>query len=516
MTTISMPQVTATIIGTPGVVDNQPQKILFIGQMTSDGTATPGVLVRQIGNSGQENDLFGENSHIAAMIRNAKKCNNVSEMDAIPLADDDEATNAVGQIHFTGTATAAGQLQVVVGSELNNTYFVDIAVGDTATNVSNNLIALIQNDTKAWASAELATGVVSLTAINAGPVGNFIALVVFGSVAGISYTLTGFSGGATNPSTTGIFDQIANIRYQNIVWPEAYTLSTIVDFTESRFNVTDNLLDGSAIVTNTNDYDSLVTLGNSLNAKTLVLTANNQVDIANQYSGGALLEYDDVHSSIKAAIYALLLTDGASIANFVNAPSSLDAFGGPALASLPLFNTPLINLPLEQFNLGFTDEEIQGLLNSGISCDGNNTSNTQLIMGQQCTTYKTNPGGNQDLTYKFQEYFRTYSNCREYIYNNLKSNYANTRLTNGDLIPGRKMANASSIRSFVLGLIGDLMGPDFVLVQAGEAALDFIKQNLFVTVDLQTGTANIQMVIPIVTQLRIINALIQVSFTTAR
>ncbi len=76
------------------------------------------------------------------------------------------------------------------------------------------------------------------------------------------------------------------------------------------------------------------------------------------------------------------------------------------------------------------------------------------------------------------------------------------------------MANASSINGFTIGLVGDLQGQDFVLVQAGDTATNFIKQNLTVSVNLSVGSVNISMILPIVTQLRNIYALVQVTFST--
>lgn len=75
------------------------------------------------------------------------------------------------------------------------------------------------------------------------------------------------------------------------------------------------------------------------------------------------------------------------------------------------------------------------------------------------------------------------------------------------------MANADSISAFVTGLFSDLTGPDFVLLQDGEQALQFFKQNLSVVLDLSLGKATIQMTVPLVTQLREILATMKISFS---
>ena len=87
-------------------------------------------------------------------------------------------------------------------------------------------------------------------------------------------------------------------------------------------------------------------------------------------------------------------------------------------------------------------------------------------------------------------------------------------MTEGDVQGGRAMANVEMIRAFVIGIFQDLGSSDFVLMQAGENALLFFKQNLTVSLDLVTGVVTITMGAPIVTQLREITGSIQIAFST--
>ena len=57
-----------------------------------------------------------------------------------------------------------------------------------------------------------------------------------------------------------------------------------------------------------------------------------------------------------------------------------------------------------------------------------------------------------------------------------------------------------------------LSGEDYVLMRAGEANRQFFKNNLKITINLQTGVVTLAMKAPIVTQLRAINAGIEISF----
>ena len=53
-----------------------------------------------------------------------------------------------------------------------------------------------------------------------------------------------------------------------------------------------------------------------------------------------------------------------------------------------------------------------------------------------------------------------------------------------------------------------------MLVQAGEVAFKFYKDNITVTLNLAMGRATIQMTVPIVTQLREILVTMKIAFST--
>lgn len=527
MTIISMPQTTVNLTSAQLTVDNLPQKILFVGQMSSAGTATPGVLVQNLQtNLAAIPGLFGVNSHIANMLKGFTDINILSQIDVIPLADPSGGTQAATIIGFSGTSTAAGSYTLVVGSSHYHTITVNLASGLTAAQAATAFAAAFNaadDSVMMVASVDgIVTTQVDLTCVHKGLIGNSIGFSFSGSVAGLTPSVTfQDTAGTGTPTITGIFTQVADIRYQTVVWPYSYYTSAPLDvlqaFLDPRFNTTNALLDGVGIVTWTIDYADLITQANALNDQSICLIGNagtNQVGSTKYFQTPAIFEYQDVISAEFAAIRSLRLTPGASIAQYVNAASSLDSFGGPAIASLPYFNTPMYNLPLTPNNEGFTDAQIAGLLTAGASVIGNNPSNTLSILGQFVTTYKTTPASVPDVTFKYLEYVDTESNVREYFYNNLNAAYSQCRLTEGALIPGRKMANANSIAAFCVGLYSDLADEDFVLTQAGETALTYFKDNLIVTINLANGSANISMVVPIITQLRTILANIQISFST--
>ena len=508
------PDITINIIPAFQKEQNEAQKILFIGQKISSGTAVAGDLITSIGNANEQDTLFGKTSMLAAMIRAAKKINNIVRYDAIALDDDGSAVVATGTVVFSGTATAAGSITVYVGSLVNHIYTLAIASGDTADNIGDALVALIAADTAAPVTSANVTGTVTLTAVNKGLSGNSIGTKIEGSATGITLSSTIMASGATNPSLTNLFDPAQDVRYQSVVWPTSYTLADVISFLDDRFNIDDVILDGQAFYSETDTFSSIETKVTALNSKSLVFFGN-KIVVDTLYKGSAIFELDYVIASEFAALNALRLTEDAEISRYVVATvGARDSFGGPALASKPFFNTPFFNLPLIPVNKGFSRSEIASLATASVSIMLNNKVNTQLLTSEVLTTYKTDTAGNDDLSFKFLNYVETATGIREYFFNNLKSEYVQSRLTEGDVVGLRSMANPAIIKSFVIGLYNDLSEVNFVLTQAGETAHNFFIQNLNVTVDLETGLATIDMVVPIVTQLRKIEVDLQLSFST--
>lgn len=511
---IRLPKTTLNILGATNVPQNAAQKILFVGQKTSAGSATAGDLIEDISLS-NISSLFGADSMLAIMLRAAKDINGSTKMDVISLADNG-STFAAGAFAITGTATGAGTLDFYIGSKKNGKYSIDVAIGDTPTVIGDALEAAITADLEAPVDGANTTGTVALTAINAGTFGNGIGLKVSGSALSVSVAITAMTAGATDPSLTGVFDPIAELRYQTIVWPSNYGLTELIDLLDDRFNVDNLILDGVGITSDTDTLANLKSSYVSLNEKLVVVHGNKAIDNAD-YKGSAIFELDVAISSEIAAVRALRLTDGESISDFVIAGvnGGRDNFGGDAIRSLPYFNTPYKNLPVIDTGLGFTQEEIGELKDdAGVFVLGNNIANNLIISGEIVTLYKTDTLGQPDLSFKYLNYVDTISGIREYKFNNQKVRYAQSRLTNGDIVAGRNMANENSIRGYLAKLYNDLSGEDFVLTQSGEVALKFFKDNLTVIVDLETGTVTEIMKVPIVTQLREIIGTIQMSFKT--
>lgn len=509
---ISQPEVTLNIIPSQTLVSNTAQRVLMVGQQTT-GTAVSGELQSEIQNDGSWDTLFGEDSMLAAMVREFRDLNQDVRLDAIGLDDDGSAVDASGDVDFTGTATATGTITVDIGSSVNHSFELAIAVGDTASDVGDALVAAITADTKAPVTGVNTTGSVALTAVNGGTEGNSIGLKVTGSAAGISTTVTAMSSGATDPDVTSVFDVVGDERYQTVVWPFGYTLTELTGFLDPRFNVNNDVLDGVGITLSMDTFANLDVAGNAENSESLVILGNQLLN-KTLNKGGAILELNTVIASEFAALRSLRLEEGTNIADLViTNGGGNDTFGGAHIASLPYFNTPFDNLPTLDIGDGFTAQEVENLQDDGISVLGNNQSGNIVVAGEIVTTYKTDNAGNPDTSFKFLNSVDTITNIREFQVNNLKAAYAQFRLTSGSPQGGSNITSAENIRSFVVSLYLTLASDDFLLTQNSTEALRFYKNNLIVTSDLTTGTVTINQKTPIVTQLRAIQGTIQIVFS---
>ena len=516
MTTIRQPSVTLSLASADIEVQNTAQKVLMLGQFNDSTlspapTATAATLYENVANATFEG-LFGKRSQLGHMIRAFKRIAPNVQLDVIPLATAGGGTACTKTITFAGTATADGQFVVIVGSEKEHRYVVDVASGTAHTAVATALEALIDLDLTCPFTAGVAAGVVTLTAEAKGLVAQKYTIRATGEAPGVTVTVANAISGATDPTFTSALDPAGETRYQAVIWPWAtWTVPQAV--LDARFNSTNRVQDGVLFVSQVGGHGSLRAYAAAQNSQSVAFLGSKLEDSAS-IQGGAVPELPEVQLTMLAAVRALRLTENASISQYLTTSASSDQFGGTALASLPLFNTNLPDLGLMRPGDGFTDAEIETLHTDGAFVMGINSSGTNGLVGEVVTTYKTDPAANPDPTWKYLPYVDTSSNVREYMHNNLKKRFAQSRLTEGAVSRGRDMVNELVFRAYVEKLYSDLAGPGFVLVQDGEAALKFFKKNMTVVLDLSLGRITTTMLVPIVTQMREIVATLKISFST--
>ncbi len=455
---------------------------------------------------------------IAAMVRAFKKVNGIVQVDCL-VFDDNGTGDRVVDIVIGGPASADGSIVWRVGGEVDFTFTQAVTDLDTADDIATAAAALLEANTKLpFVVTAPGAATLTFTAVNAGTVANTLGIECIIDCAGVTVdtNIVETTAGLLDPVIGATELAVLTERYQGIVWPYSNS-AALQTFLGDRFNATNQVLDGVGIITINGTQSEVEGVVTPLNSPSVVYfcdkdeteTSSNKA----QYLGPALNEPSYAKSAQFAGIRSLRLTDGASISQFLTSTASLDQFGGPALASLPYFNTVMPDLPVIKSGRGWTDVELESIKDEGGSVIGNNITGTNVLVGEVVTTYKTDTAANVDKTFRFLNYVDTASGAREYFHNNYRKRFAQDRLTTGAVSRGRGQANRVILKQFGERLYGNLAGVDFVLVQDGEDALVFFKNNQVVILDLDDGEAVITMVVPIQTQLRTILATMKVAFS---
>ena len=520
----SNPKVTIQLLPAAVVDAFADRRDLIVGQLVATATAVSGSLVQDVHAMSAENirTLFGVNSDLTHRILMWQQGNgSYSPLDVIGIAELPGEAQAASTITVTGTATSDGALTIAAVDARRYSVNVSVSSGDVQNDIAaaintaiGNLIGT--NQLNPPFTTGVATNVVTLTSVDRGPVANDYGVRITGSVPGVTVALTAFSGGGAAPTLTTILDPIAGLRYTGMNWPEAWSanLAIAVDEMDDRFNASNAILDGVVFNGNSDTFANLRTFVSTRNSQSLVVGGNNTVDDALD-KGPAILQPADWVLCYFMGVRSRRLTPNAPVADFVVSTSGpLDAVGGPHNASLPYFNTPLARTPVTLPANLFSPTEQNTLEEEGVTSYGINPAGNRIIMGPAVTTWTTDAAGNDNVSFHYLNYVDTGSACREVFFNNLRATYSQSRLTEGDLVPGRAMANAESIKSELLRVYRVLAA--LALTQAGREAESFFSVNTTVTINLATRTATVAGPLPIVTQLGVINYSLQFSFTVGQ
>lgn len=487
----------------------QNRGLLFL-QKTAAGTAAVGLNTNLPYTPAELDVLFGPTSMGAFIAKQWRRINPVTALDAIVFADAGSSVAATAVVAFSGTATASGTLTFAVASESQATFTVNISTGDTASAAAAALVAQVALGGSLPYTTGVATGTVTFIAANKGTHANGWPLRVIGSVPGLTVTLTGWAGGATDPSLTGAFDSVANIRHQGIVWPSTWVRTGLKSFLDARKNVDNDIQEGRAFIWDTSDYATVLSNATTLNSSEIVLMTN-KPNATSTWIGPHLCEAPDLLAANFCAARARRFEDQISISDIVSTNESRDQFGGADKASLPYFNTPLLGVGQPERGSGYSAGEQLLLEAGGVTVVGANRSNTGVVMGAVVTTWINDPAGNPDNTWKYLEWRDTHGAIREYVVLNVRKRFSQYRLSGGDAIANYAMATEKMIAGYVLGLCVDLM--ELTLIQKGQESRQFIQDNMVVTANLSARQVFITLKVPMVSQLETILGTIQYSFS---
>ena len=491
------PRITLDIIPRDQILGLEDQRILVVGQKLVAGTAAAGLNIDVPRTAAEINDLFGAHSHLAFLLRRGRKMNPVTNVDVIALDDAGAGTAATASILAAGAATAARTIYVTVADGHDHRYEIDVEIADDPAAVWAKLLALIAADAVAPFTAAAPAATITFTATNKGKLANDWPLLLEGSVPGLTFTLTGWAGGATDPTLTTILDAVENIRYQTVVWPSQYATTVLKTFMDDRKNVDNDIKDGRAFIGTNRAFADVKSDALALNSSEIVLLTN-EPNAAADWKGPHLPQAPDLTAATFAFARARRFEDGISISDIVATNEANDQFGGIDKCSLPYFNTPVLYCRQPQRGSGYSKEEQLELEDAGVSVVGANDSNTAVIMGVVVTTWQKDIAGNDDDTWKFLEWRDTHGTIREYFVRNMRKEFQQHRMTAGIAVAGYAIIDEQSVRTFLYHLY-DLLA-DLAITVKGLAGRRYFEDHLVVTLKPELRRVEIAADVPMVSQ----------------
>lgn len=218
-----------------------PQRSLVLGQITTDGNATP-LEPFEVESLQQVQIACGRGSMLAQMAQNYLYGDNFGDLWLLPLKDGSAAQKANGAVLFAGSCNVPGTLNMYVGGIRVQ---VGVNLNDTGAMVATNFAAAVNANPDLAVTAAVGTGAppgpdtVTLTANNAGEAGNDIDIRAnyYGlaggeyTPAGITVTINPMTGGTANPDITPALANLSDQTYDFIVSP--YTDTPNLDAMEA-------------------------------------------------------------------------------------------------------------------------------------------------------------------------------------------------------------------------------------------------------------------------------------------
>ena len=252
---------------------SQALRTLIIGQKLAAGVAAADTPIL-VSRTDEAKTQFGIGSMLARMHDVYRANDSFGEVWCLPLADNGAGVAASGTLTVTGPATAAGTVNLYVGSQRVQ---VAVAAADAATAIAAAINAAINADTTLPVTSTVLTGVVTVTAKHKGTLGNAIKLQLNyrgyaggeSTPAGVAVAVVAMSGGTADPTLTTALAAMGDEEYDFIVMP--YTDSTSLDALKTVMNDStgrwayNRQLYGHVYAAKADSFANLVTLGGARN-----------------------------------------------------------------------------------------------------------------------------------------------------------------------------------------------------------------------------------------------------------
>lgn len=430
------------------------QRALIIGQITSTGVATPNVPIISQSVSDAKTQ-GGQGSMLAQMTYTYRQNDSFGEVWYLPLADDPSSIAAAGSIAFTSAPTANGTLSLYIGGMLVTTAITsNMTTAQVATAVAAAINAI--NDLAVTATATTST--VNITAKNKGVAGNDIDIranyrgVPGGEVtpAGLAFTITAMTGGATNPSLTTGLANLQSMPFDFIVCP--YTDTTSLAALQSFLNDTTGRWSWSVQVYG---HCFFAYRGTSAALTTFGLTRNNQHESCMGFYDSPTPVWKWAAAFAAASAVSLRADPGVPLQTVV-----LSDVLAPPLAS---------QFSLSQRNTNLYD----GISTFTVGSDGT------VRIENAITTYQQNAFGQPDNSYLEIETMFLLAYVLRFMATMVTSKYARVKLAADGtrFAPGSNIVTPSMIRADLIAAYQTLEYNGFVQNSQAFAQAIIVQQN---------------------------------------
>jgi phage tail sheath gpL-like len=434
-------------------VQVQPHETLLIGQKLATGSATAGQ-VYQPRSPDDAIALFGAKSQLAQMVKAYRANDSLTPLNCIAQADAGSTVLASGSITVSGTATEAGNTPLYISGRR-----VNVAVTNTMTAAQWETAALaalaLEADLTVTCAADAGTGV-DFSAVNGGTAGNDIYLGVCllpgeRVPAGLVFTVTAMSSGATDVTYTAIVTAMGDDQYHTIgcALSASTEVAKLVTELESRSGPL-RQIEGVVFAANYDTQPNLTTYGNSFNSAYLVAVgAEKSALLPAPWEVAAAVA---AIGAIQAQVHPARAYTGKKLAGYSAAPRGAR----------------------------FTRAERDTLLSDGVATlyAGSDGS---LLIERLVTTYQTNAAALVDTAYQDLNTVRTLAALRYSMRARIATKFQNFLLAdNGSEVTGQPIATPNIIRGELLNLYQDWTSLGWV--EGG--AFDQFKAELLVERDL--------------------------------
>jgi len=343
--------------------------ILVMGQRLTTGTVAALTPVRIL-NKGQAEAYFGRGSMLSAMLSALKGANGYTETWAIALDEDAAGAQAAGAVTIGGVVSATGTFCIYIGGQRIK---VAVAAGEATTVTATSVAAAInaRTDLPVTAAVDAVnTSKVNITCRWKGESGNHIDIRLNyyqseKTPTGMTVTITAMTGGTTNPDIADAIAAIGDEQYQTIIvpWTDAANLAALYTEMQRRWSALVKK-EGLAFAAVAGSHADISTLGDSLNDECLTVMGT---------QGSPTTPWE--------------------MASIVGAVDAYEPDPGRPRQTLVMTGA-MAPRPQDRYMLSERNIHLYDGISTYTVDDGGLCRIERLI-----TTYKTNPGGVDDVSY---------------------------------------------------------------------------------------------------------------------